>query len=223
MKGFKMLELRDYTKAEISAILKTNSKQGITRKLARWGVRFTEKGRGNNLVITVTEISNPFKVYCITELDFDAGCDFQKVRNVFYYFFNDDEFMAMPDEVKAHRLKEMNKKVTRQSIANYIAKLDAKNLIDRNTKEYIYYFAYKKKQRITDHDEYCSAWKDYWSDIDEGMNASEARWDVICKYGGMPRKQPIPQINGIYLEEINYLCDLIQESFEKEIEDSETF
>ena len=94
-----MIELRSYKRAELSAILNTNSRQGMLRKLDRWGVSYTDEGRGNNLVITITEIANPFKVYCITELDFDAGCDFQKVRNLLYYFFNDEEFMAMPDEV----------------------------------------------------------------------------------------------------------------------------
>lgn len=218
-----MLELRAYTKAEISAILKINSKQGITRKLARWGVSFTEKGRGNKLVITITEISNPFKVYCITELDFDAGADFQKVRNLYYYLFNDEEFLAMPDEVKEYRLKENDRRVTRQSIAKYIAKLDAKNLIIKDTCEYIYYFAYGHKQRITDRKEYSSAWKNYWSDKAKGFTSHEAIVAMRIAYGGVARKQPIPQLNGIYLDEINTLCNLIQESIEKEIEDSETF
>lgn len=218
-----MLEIRSYKRAELSVILGTNSKQGMLRKLDRWGVSYTEKGRGKNLEITITEIDSPFKVYCITELGFEAGCDFRKIRNLFYYFFNDDEFMAMPDEVKEYRLDKNSKHVARQSIAKYIAKLDAKNLIDRNTKEFIYYFAYRHNQRITDRDEYRSAWHDYWSYKDAGLSSSEARWNVICDYGGMPRKQPIPQINGIYLEEINYLCDLIQESFEKEIEANAQF
>ena len=219
-----MLELRSYSREEISEILKTNDKEGMTRKLKSWGVSFVDNNRrGNNLIITITDIENPFKVYCITELDFYAGCDFQKVRNLYYYFFNDEEFMAMPDEVKEYRLKENGKKVTRQSIAKYLAKLDAKNLIIIDACEYIYYFAYRHKQRITNHDEYCSAWKDYWRDRDKGFNSHEAIVAMRIAYGGVARKQPIPQINGIYLEEINTLCNLIQESIEKEIEDSETF
>ena len=33
-----MLELRKYGKAELSAILNTSSKEGMLRKLERWGV-----------------------------------------------------------------------------------------------------------------------------------------------------------------------------------------
>ena len=218
-----MLELRSYKKAELSEILKTNSRQGMLRKLERWGVRYTTEGRGENLTIIITEMANPFKVYCITELDFDAGTDFQKVRNLYYYFFNDEEFMSMPDEVKEHRMRANEKPVSRQAIHGYIAKLDAKELIDRNTKEYIYYFAYKDTQRITDHDEYVSAWHDYWSDIDNGCKSYEAIMHMRSNYGGVARKQPIPRINGIYRAEIKYLCELIQENIETEIRAYEQF
>ena len=135
-----MIELREYGKEELSAILKTKDKEGMLRKLERWGVSYAPpRGRGNNLIVPITGIADPFKVYCITELDFGANADFQKVRNLYYYFFNDDEFMAMPDEVKEKRMSDEKKPVTRQSIAGYLAKLDAKDYILRNTGEYIYY------------------------------------------------------------------------------------
>ena len=41
-KEFKMLEIRKYTKNELSAVLETNTKQGIDRKLQRYGVEFAE-------------------------------------------------------------------------------------------------------------------------------------------------------------------------------------
>ena len=215
-----MIELREYGRAELSAILKTNDKQGMLRKLERWGISYdTPKGRGDNLIIPITHIADPFKVYCITELGFDAGTDFQKVRNLYYYFFNDDEFMAMPDEVKEHRMEANGKPISRQAIARYIAKLDAKELIDRNTYEYIYYFAYKHTQRIVDRSEYLSAWHEYWNDIDSGLCPSEAIFKMRAKYGGVARKQAQPRKNVFYLAEINTLRDLIQESIENEIQD----
>ena len=36
-------------------------------------------------------------------------------------------------------------------------------------------------------------------------------------YGGVARKYPIPEWNGIYLEEINYIIDLVCESIENEL------
>ncbi len=211
-----MIELRRYGKAELSAILKTSSKEGMTRKLERWGITFTEAGRGNSLEITITGIADPFKVYCITELNFGANTDFQKVRNLYYYFFNDDEFMAMPDEVKEHRLDDDGKHIARQTIASYLAKLDAKDFILRNTGEYIYYFALNHHQRIVECSEYKKAWREYWNDIDDGMTSREAIAKMIWNYEGVARKQEKPEVNGIYHAEIQFLCDLIQNSIESE-------
>ncbi len=212
-----MLELRKYGKAELSAILKTRSKEGMLRKLDRWGVSYdTPTGRGDNLIVPITHIADRFKVYCITELDFGANTEFQKVRNLYYAFFNDDEFMAMPDEVKEKRMSDAKKPITRQTIARYLARLDAKNLINRNTGEYIYYFAHKRRQRIVERGEYLKAWHEYWNDIDSGLYSREAIGNMVWNYGGVARKQEKPDINGIYNEEIQFLCDLIQESIENE-------
>jgi hypothetical protein len=212
-----MIELRKYSKSELSQILKTNNNQSMKRKLERWGISFTEKGRGNNLEITITSIANPFKVYCITELEMGANTDFQKVRNLYYAFFNDDEFRAMPDEVKERRMRDNGKPVSRQTIADYLRKLDDKNYIKLNTGDYIYYFAYKENQRIVERQEYIKAWHEYWKDIDNGLYSREAIGNMIWNYGGVARKQEKPEINGIYKNaEIQYLCDLIQESIENE-------
>ena len=138
-----MLELRAYGKPELSEMFSTRDMEGLQRKLNRYGVVFDVQGRGENAVITIREIADPFKLYCITELGFDGRTDFMKVRNFLHYFFNDDEFMAMPDEVKEHRMRKQGQNVSRQTIASYIAKLDSKNLIDRNTNNFIYIKLYR--------------------------------------------------------------------------------
>ena len=153
-----MLELRKYTKPELSKMFGTRGMESLQRKLNRYGIAFDVEGRGENAVFTIRAITDPFKIYCITELGFDGRTDFQKVRNFYNYFFNDDEFMAMPDEVKEYRMRKQGQNVSRQTIASYIAKLDSKNLIDRNTNNYIYYFALRQEQRIADKEEYLKAW-----------------------------------------------------------------
>ena len=196
-----MIELRKYGRDELFKILNTNSKQGITRKLNRWGISYTDKGRGANLEITITSIDNPFKVYCITELGFSANTDFYKVRNLYYAFFNGDK----------------GNPVSRQSIANYLEKLYAKELIHKNTGEYIYYFALKQKQRFVERAEYIKAWHEYWQNIDDGMCSRDAIGIMIFHYGGVARKQEKPTINlHFHQAEITCLCDLIQESIENE-------
>lgn len=213
-----MLELKEYTKPELSAIFGTRDTQGLKRKLERYGIEFAVAGRGENAVFTIKAIKDPFKIYCITELGFDGGTDFQKVRNFYNYFFNDEEFMAMPDEVKEHRMRKQGQDVSRQTIATYIAKLDNKGLIDRNTNKYIYYFAFKQEQRIAKREEYLQAWHEYWNDIDNGYTCPQAINKMRENYGGVARKQPQPEANGIFTEEIEYLNTLVQQSIEQEIE-----
>lgn len=212
-----MLELRNYTKGELVEIFGTEDTQGLKRKLQRYGIKFQTTGRGQNLTFTITETADPFKVFCIDELGYDGRTDFVKLRNFLYCFLNDDEFRAMPDEVKEQRMKEAGKPMCRQTIAGYIAKLDAQNLIDRNSGEYIYYFAYKDTQRIATHQEYSEAWKEYWESKANGANSIEAICFMRYKHGGVARKQAIPQINGIFLEKLNRLNDAVCRSIENEL------
>lgn len=215
-----MLEVKKYKKPELSAMFGTRAVQGLKRKLDRYGVIYTVAGRGENAEFTITEIKDEFKVFCITELGFNAETDFEKLLYFYYAFFNDEEFMAMPDEVKEFRTEENGKRVSRQTIANYIAKLDAKNLINRNTRNYIYYFAFEHTQRITDKAEYSQAWKEYWGCIDNKVSNYTAIELMRSKYGGVARKQAIPEINGIYNDKIDYLQSLIQKGLEKRMNDN---
>lgn len=212
-----MLELKSYSKEEMVAMFKTKNNQGLARKLYRYGVSFDVQGRGENAIFTITNIDNPFKIYCITELDCNGRNDFYKLRNFYYYFFNDEEFSAMPCEVQETRMKLIHKGISRQSIAGYLDKLYNKGMIAKNSGNFIYYFAYKNEQRIVEKAEYIEAWHEYWDKIRSGYNNYEAIYDMICRYGGVARKQEIPMINGIYNKEIEYLCNLIQQDIENEV------
>ena len=212
-----MLEMKTYSREELVSLLGNASNQGLKRKLERYGVEFRAEGRGNSITFHITGISDSFKMFCMTELNIAANTDFHKLKWFYYYFFNDEEFMAMPDEVKEYRMSTFGTPITRQTIANYISKLEQKNMITRNTKNFIYYFAYKKTQRIVNKEEYLTAWHEYWAEIDDGICSCDAIWDMRAKYGGVARKQAIPEINGIYNEKIEYFISLIAESVENEI------
>lgn len=214
-----MLEIRKYTKAEMTEMFGTRDIQGLRRKLERYNVDCEVSGRGQNAVFTINRINDPFKVYCITELGYDGATDFRKLLYFLYYFFNDEEFMAMPDEVKETRMRAVKHDLSRQTIAGYISKLDRLNMIDRNTNNFIYYFAYKGTQRITDKAEYLKAWHDYWNDIDNGISSWEAICSMRANHGGVARKQAVPEINGIYNEKIEYLLTLIYQAVEDDIEE----
>ena len=212
-----MLEIgRTYPKPELSRIFGTKDKQGLDRKLTRYGIVFDVCGRGERATYTINAIPDPFKVFAITELGFDGNTDFTKLRNFYYHFFEDDVFMAMPDEVKEVKMRAMGHDVSRQTIARYTSRLETNNLINRHTKNFIYYFAHKEEQRITDREEYLQAWFEYWDDIASGLNSYDAIANMITDHGGVARKQPIPEINGIYNEKIETMLSYIQQSIENE-------
>lgn len=186
--------------------------------MSRYGVEFDVCGRGEKAIYTIKKMADPFKLFAITELDCDGNTDFTKLRNFIYHFFEDEIFMTMPDEVKEARMREMGEAVSRQTIANYTYKLESHDLISRQTKNYLYYFAFKQTQRFCDHAEYVEAWHDYWRDIDNGLSCYEAIDNMRAAHGGVARKQPIPEINGIYNDKIEQMLSYVQESMENEME-----
>lgn len=212
-----MLEIgQTYPKPELSRIFGTKDKEGLERKMTRYGIVFSSTGWAEKRIYTIHDLTNPFKVFAITELGFDGNTDFAKLRNFYYHFFEDEIFMAWPDEVKEVKMRAMGHDVSRQTIARYTSRLEANNLINRHTKNFIYYFAHKEEQRITDREEYLQAWYEYWDDIASGLNSYDAIANMITDHGGVARKQPIPEINGIYNAKIEEMLSYIQQSIENE-------
>ena len=213
-----MLEVGTYTQAEMRELLGTDDTQGINRKLNRYGVIYERKGRAPNATYVIQAIGDPFKMFAITQLGFDGNTDFRKLRNLYYYFFNDEEFSAMPDEVKEARMAESGKPVSRQVIARYLSVLERNELINRHTNNFIYYFAYKQTQRIVEREEYSRAWREYWKDKREnGYDSFTAIMIMRENYGGVARKQAIPEINGIYNDVLEEMLNYIQLSIENEM------
>lgn len=194
----------------------TRSVEGLKRKFEGYGIDFETTGRGENTIFKIKNIENEFKIFCITDLKFDANTNFQKVQNLYYHFFNDEIFSALPDEVKEYQLRAMSKDVSRQSIARYLEKLERNNLIIRNTNNFLYYFAYGQTQRFVEKEDYTGAWAEYYAKKNKGINSSTAIMEMFADYGGVARKQAVPEINGIYNKEIDYMLSLIQKNMEKE-------
>lgn len=217
-----MLDLRCYSKDELTGIFNSRNRQTIRRKLERAGVIFEEYGRGNNWNIDIKRLNDPFQIFCMTDLGFTGGTDFYKLRYYYYYFFSDEEFMAMPDEVKEKRMRDKGRDISRQTIAGYTRKLESRNMINRRTSNFLYYFAYKQTQRFTTRSEYGRAWAEYWNNKDRGLDNRDAITLMRSKYGGVARKQAIPEINGIYNEQIEYMLSLIYQSIENEIETADS-
>lgn len=211
-----MLEIGcKYKKSELARIFGPISNQAINRKLDRYGVRYTATGRGEQAVYQIQQIEDKFKLFAITELGFDANTDFKKLRNFYFYFFNDEEFQTLPDEMKEVRMRENNKDISRQTIARYEHRLLERDYITYGC-DYIYYFAYKDKRRDVDKPEYSRAWKEYWANKESGMDFHLAIHYMIVNYGGVARKQAIPIKNAFHLKKINEMLLYIEQSIEDE-------
>ena len=153
-----MLEEKTYTLPQLAQELGgAADRQSVLKKLQRRGIAYTAEGRGAKLKITIQSIPDRFPTYCIRELQFAPNSDFEKVRNLFYYCFNDEEFFTYPDERKAAALEECGHHVSRQSIAVYLQKLYDLGLWSKSSQEFVYYFAHGGVYREADKQEYVPA------------------------------------------------------------------
>ena len=208
----------EYKKSELTQIFGSKSNQAINRKLDRYGVKFSVAGRGEQAVYKIQRMDDKFKIFAITELGFDANTDFQKLRNFYFYFFNDEEFQTLPDEMKEARMRENNRDISRQTIAKYLDRLVEHNYIAYlGGDDFVYYFAHKGKRRTVEKSEYSRAWREYWSDKESGMDYYTAIYNMIVHYGGVARKQAVPTVNAIYGKKIDEMLSYIEQSIENEI------
>ena len=91
-----MLECREYSYQELCSIFNTRDARSIKNRLTRWNVEYTYEGRGANLKLTIQNIHDPFRVFCILELSYAPNTDFRKLAYFLYYYMNDIEFYGLP-------------------------------------------------------------------------------------------------------------------------------
>lgn len=213
-----MIELKTYSYNELKEIMDCKDRQSLERKLNSYNIIFSSVGdRAPRIDYTITEIPDMFRTYCVFELGFDPHTEFKKLRHFLYHYFCDEMFMSMPDEVKETKMERYEQPISRQTISKYEERLTALGYVAELGLDYVYYFAYKHNQIITDKKKYCEAWHEYWDSRDGGSSSGEAILEMIANYGGIARKQAVQIPNGIYKNEINYLIQLVVESIEAEL------
>ena len=213
-----MLEIRKYTKNELSAVLGTNTKQGIDRKLERYEVEFVSNGWGQNLMYEIQEIKNPFKLYCITEIGMSASVNFEKFKYFCYYIFCDENFANFPIVEMEVIMSEDGIQVSRQTISNWLDRLKTVGYIHIDKKSECVYYAItktpdgKKHYKEVEQERYCKGWNIYWSNKNKlGTNtAYKKMYDYV---GGHPYKHPKITENAFCSEQIQKLVELVNESF----------
>lgn len=212
-----MIELKTYTKAELSEILHTSDRQGITRKLDRYNITYACSGRGDDLEITITAIPNPFKIFCINDLGIPAQADFTKLRNLFYYLFCCEGFAGLPLIEMAERMKEDGRPLARETIGKWLNYLEKIDFVAFDKADCTYYAISTAPDGTKLHweiskQQYNAGWKIYFESItEEGTHGAYTRMRNYI--GGHPYKKAKMMPNAFYIQQINQLIEIINESF----------
>lgn len=215
-----MLECKSYSAAELLAATHTRTNVSAERRLTTQNIRWEKNGNGKRAQYTISDIPDPLRTYIVFDLGFPPQTDVKKFRDFAFHFLGDDVFRAMPQEMMEEAMREMGQGVSRQTMANYIERLQALDYINRST-DCVYYRVYKEygvqKHDVVTKEEYCAAWKIYWDKIGCGYSSQAAYSTMYNAFGGVPRKQAKYDENAFYKKEIDFLYDLVVESKINEI------
>ncbi len=215
-----MLELKEYSLAEMAEALRSTAitKQAITRRLDNLPLTYTRDGRGNTLTFTIQSIQDPFKVYCILDLDIDSRADFKKLRNLFYYLFCVEGFVEMPMSEMEAWLNEADMPVSRKTISKWLNYLQNIDFIMLDKSDSIYYKIKKRNgQKIhmeIDRETYNKAWQIYFEEKKQ-RGSDWAYWAMYEFLGGHPYRKPRIVQNAFYQQEIEKLIDYVNLAFDE--------
>ena len=212
-----MLEVRDYSIAELRTVLGTQEKQGIDRKLTGYGVEFTSSGWADSRIYSITAIPDPFKMYAIAKLGIPAQADFTKIRNLYFYFFCVDGFADWPMTEMEAILEEDGKRISPKTISKWLHYLEHLDYVKFSQCEFTYYAIYKTSNgtqlyREISKEAYLEGWRIYFDSRDEegcGSAYSKLRNHI----GGHPYKRPNVDYNIAYTAEIAELIEVINASY----------
>lgn len=212
-----MLEIRDYSIAELRELLGTKDKQGIDRKLTGYGVEFSSTGWADNRIYTITAIPDPFRIYAITKLGIPAQADFTKIRNLYFYFFCVDGFADWSMTEMEAILEEDGKRISPKTISKWLKYLEHLDYIKFSQCDFTYYAIYKttngtKLYNEISKDTYLEGWRIYFDSRDEeGCGCAYIK--LYNHIGGHPYKRPSVDYNIAYTAEIEELIEVINASY----------
>lgn len=214
-----MLEKRIYSRQELIEIYKTQRLDAIKKKIKNEGYSYIESGRAASYKMQITEQpkGQEFKEFCIKELGFAPQTDFNKLKYYLYNFIYNDEFITLQINEKIEVLNKQGINISDKTIASYCEHLESIGWTSTmKYSEYIYY-VYDKRllhNRYISHEEYAEMYREFWRTVETNKGQfANAEKNIRSRYGGKPKKRPLPQKNGIY----NMQYKAVQELLEKEI------
>ena len=191
-----MLEERVYDEKELEKILKTQGQKNIKEKLKRYDIDFSVSRSDNSHIFEIHKINDKFKAFCILDLDFSANTDFSMLKHFIYYFYNNDEFRILSQNLMCQILeKDLGKAPCRQTIGKWLAQLEKQDLYFKDISEYKYFSVYNGNFREIPREEYCKAWKAYFDYLEgcpdkEDSNSYYAFKEMFAIIGGKAVKRP---------------------------------
>lgn len=212
-----MLEIREYKIAELREIFGTRDRQGIRRRLQRYGCQFEETGWGERAVFNILTAPDEFKVFCITEMNVPAQADFRKMKMFYYALFEDEDFIDMPDVDKEHYMSDEYEHASRQTIRNWMRYLERANLIYRDTDDCNYYAVNKfsnGERYLTkiSRETYKEGWREYWENVESYGDTPYAFYKASQVWGGAVCRTPKIIMNAIEWGRTKRLKEIIIDS-----------
>lgn len=166
-----MLKITTYTQSEMVEIFNTTRMDSIKRSLSSLGFTYEVEGRGKKALFHITGTPDEFKLFAIKELGFAPQTDFTGLKYFTYsYFccegFSDLMVINMVEEIE----NNFNYKASQQTIARYIEKFTALDLIHKSNAEFKYYSVVvsslcgeiARDTMEIEKETFTEAWKAYW-------------------------------------------------------------
>ena len=215
-----MLELKEYKISELREIFGTNDRQGILRKLQRYGIEYDVSGRGERTILNIKAVPDEFKLFCITELNIPAQVDFERLKLFYYLFFEDDNFMNMSDIDKERFMSDEYVRVSRLTMRNWVRYLERADLIYRDMKNCKYQAVRfdedgNKSTIPISREIYIEGWREYWKHNipEESRQAFDKAMEI---WGGAASRIPNIIINAIEWNKTERLKEILINSMLKE-------
>ena len=211
-----MLEIRDYTRQELIAIYNTDRIDAIKKRLSRQGYTFSAKGRGNNLIISITSLpvgNDAFKQYCIEELGFSKQTNFDKLKVFLKNCLTNNNFISLQYNEMREELEKQGITIAEETIANYCKVLNKLDWFSYSYFDCVYYVydTSIKHNKYIDKKEYCEMYNNYWNSVKQDKSFVKAEIEIKAKYGSKPKKRLKPVLCGFYYKQYDTILKLIDE------------
>lgn len=221
-----MLELREYTREELTSIHNTDNLQAIKNKVKRQGYVFEDIGRGKSYKMKIVSMPNAeaaFRLYCIENLGFAAQKDFKPIKVFLELMLQDDEFVNLQQDEQLAILSDYGAAISKPTLISYYEIIKNKLEWFANV-DYIYYVYYSDAKtegnKYISEELYKKAWKEHHIYLNSKYTKEEQRkLKYYIKYAdfftnkelyGIPKKRPKMTLNGFYKQQYDELEKLIE-------------